>query len=172
MEKLGNIPLTPSQQKLVEDNTKLVYQQVHRRGIKSEDLIQEGMLGLIHAARAYSDNNRFGTKFSTYASSCIKMALHGTYSDKKYARNQAETVSYDNPNLNIQPQSSGDDCGFYQFIGNFSQEMASVIQAVCEGYSKKEIKKLLDLSGSKLNSILNQVGRNLYAERYDNQKTR
>ncbi|MDR0862607.1 MAG: sigma-70 family RNA polymerase sigma factor [Oscillospiraceae bacterium] len=42
-------------------------------GGDSEDLFQEGMLGLLSAARTYDPNR--GTKFSTYAEYCVKRRI-------------------------------------------------------------------------------------------------
>jgi len=43
-------------------------------GGDSEDLIQEGMLGLLSAIRTYDPNK--GTKFSTYAEFCIRRRIY------------------------------------------------------------------------------------------------
>lgn len=168
MENVGSESLTDAQKLLVESNVRLVYYQVHRRGIKSEDLIQEGMIGLINAARFYSPD--FGVKFSTYASSYIWAALHGTYSDKKSVKNGVLTSSYDDPNLNIQPHSNSFGCGFFDYLSKNTDEITEkVCRAIAvEGLSKKGVKKLLNISSSQLNAILNKVGRDIYAERYTN----
>ncbi len=180
MANIGNASLNDAQRKLVEDNVGLVYAQVHKRGIYDEDLIQEGMLGLINAARFYSPE--FGAKFSTYAASYIWAALFGTYSDKKYAKNAALTDSLDDPDKNIQPPVDG--C-FFDLYSNADPLVNDVIKCICEGMNKKEVCLVLgliqvDKSGSpkldkdgnlipntsKLNSILDKVGRDLYGERY------
>ena len=166
MVNIGNESLTDEQRKLVEDNIRLVYQQVHKRGIVNEDLVQEGMLGLINAARFYSPE--FGVKFSTYACSYIWASLHGTYSDKKHLKNASLTCSYDDPDLGIQPQALEEgDCGFFDFIScKLDPISEQVIKYICEGFTKKEVRELLNISSSKLNSILDKVGRDLYEERY------
>lgn len=168
MANIGNASLDDTQRKLVEDNVRLVYAQAHKRGIYDEDLIQEGMVGLINAARFYSAD--FGVKFSTYASSYIWAALFGTYSHKKNLKKSAVTSSLDDPDLNLQPQSV-EDCGCFVHLSSKADEMADlVIEKVCEGFNKKEIRELLSISSSKLNSILYKVGRDLYAERVDRKK--
>lgn len=61
-------PLTDEQRKLVEDNVKLAYEFVHRRGFtynyEFEDAVQIALLGLIYAAMTYKEDK---SKFSTYA---------------------------------------------------------------------------------------------------------
>lgn len=168
MANVGNKSLTDKQRELVENNVGLVYSQIHKRGIKSEDLIQEGMIGLINAARFFSPD--YGVKFSTYAGSYIWAALHGTYSDKKYVKNSAVTSSYDDPDFKIQLHSKV-GCGFFDYISKDLDKLSErVILAVVEGFSKKEIRQLLDISSSKLSAILNKVGRELYAERSADKK--
>lgn len=50
------------------------------KGLKIEDLIQEGNLGLIRAAEKYDPNKN--TKFSTYASFWIKQSLQRALNTK------------------------------------------------------------------------------------------
>lgn len=168
MANIGNASLNDAQRKLVEDNVGLVYAQVHRRGITDEDLIQEGMLGLMNAARYYSPD--FGVKFSTYAGSYIWAALFGTYSDKKYRKNQSVTCSLDDEELNIQPPSYDAEGCFFDLSSNVDPLANEIIRRVCEGFTKKEIRELLGITSSKLNSILDKVGRDLYGERYIEKK--
>jgi len=163
MVNVGNASLNDAQRELVEENVGLVYAQVHKRGIYDEDLIQEGMLGLINAARYYSPD--FGVRFSTYAGSYIWAALFGSYSDKKYKKNMANTCSLDDEEQNIQLPSF--DCGgcFVHLSSNSDPLADEIIKMVCEGFTKKEIRELLNINSSKLNSILSKVGRDLYGER-------
>jgi RNA polymerase sigma factor (sigma-70 family) len=60
---------------LVEANLRLVFKVAGRfrwTGLPFDDLVQEGMLGLIHAARGFHPN---GTAFSTYAVACVEGAI-------------------------------------------------------------------------------------------------
>ena len=43
------------------------------RGLVLDDLIGEGNLGLVYAAERYEP--RYGTRFSTYASQCVKQSI-------------------------------------------------------------------------------------------------
>lgn len=147
--------LTAEQLKLVEDNYGLVYMQVHRRGIKDEDLIQEGMLGLINAARMYSKD--FGVKFSTYAGKYIWAALHGTYSDKKYWKKRSVTVSYDDPDFYGKLQCI-DDCSFLHHPGlNFDGVHREVVDYLCSGESQRSIMEKLNITKKELNVILDNI---------------
>lgn len=61
-------PLTDEQRKLVEDNIKLAYEFVYRKGFtygyEFEDAVQIALLGLIRAARTFKESK---SKFSSYA---------------------------------------------------------------------------------------------------------
>lgn len=164
MRNAGNETLTLEQQKLVEDNIKLVYYLAEKNGIHDEDLIQEGMLGLVNAARYYSSD--FGCKFSTYAGSYIWSALHGTYSDKKNKLKAAVTSSLDDLDLNIQA-SSKEDFGCFIDFKSDDPLANDIFNRICAGFTKDDIHDLLGIELTQINSILDKVGRQLYGERYD-----
>ena len=69
-----NIQLLESDQdKFIEQNIGLVYkiaQKFTGHGVYLDDLVQEGCIGLINAARAYEPDK--GYEFSTYASKCVR----------------------------------------------------------------------------------------------------
>jgi RNA polymerase primary sigma factor len=70
-------------EELVWCNLRLVISIARRyvgRGLEFYDLIQEGNLGLMRAARSF--DAAFGTKFSTYATWWIKQAIGRAISDK------------------------------------------------------------------------------------------
>lgn len=173
MANVGNARLSDEQRKLVEDNVRLVYKIANDRGVYDEDLIQEGMLGLINAARYYSPD--FGVKFSTYAGAYICAALHGSYSDKKYKKNQSVTCSLDDEELHLQLPSYDADRCFSIFHSTVDPLADKIVDYICKGLTKKDICLLLDLTRvdkngasvpniSKLNAILQKVGRDLYGE--------
>lgn len=57
--------------KLIKDNINLVYYVIHRLGLKvNDDLVSEGRLALVIAAKGYSPDK--GVKFSTYATKTIR----------------------------------------------------------------------------------------------------
>lgn len=92
--------MTEEQNKLIEDNINLVYFvytkyfSVKDCGREKEDLISEGMLGLINAATKYSPGR--GVTFCTFACVCIhrKMCL---YLRNNRERLEADIVSLDAP---------------------------------------------------------------------------
>ncbi len=71
-------------EELVQSNLRLVVSIARGylgRGLEFPDLIQEGNLGLMRAARTF-DAKKFGTKFSTYATWWIKQAIGRAISNK------------------------------------------------------------------------------------------
>src|ERR671939_13858 len=70
-------------EELVECNLKLVISIARKyvgRGLEFADLVQEGNLGLMRAARSF--DAAFGTKFSTYATWWIKQSIGRALSNK------------------------------------------------------------------------------------------
>ncbi len=56
---------------------KMRAQAYHRLGLEKEDLRQEGLLGLLHAATTYQPS--YGIYFKTYAAVCIERNLIAAY---------------------------------------------------------------------------------------------
>jgi RNA polymerase primary sigma factor len=70
-------------EELVRCNLRLVISIARRyfgQGLEFEDLVQEGNLGLMRAARSF--DTAFGTKFSTYATWWIKQSISQAISNK------------------------------------------------------------------------------------------
>ncbi|ACH94991.1 RNA polymerase sigma factor RpoD/SigA [Borrelia recurrentis] len=78
--KLGSLK---AKNQMINANLRLVLKIIKRyagKGLKIEDLIQEGNLGLIRAAEKYDPSKN--TKFSTYASFWIKQSLQRALNTK------------------------------------------------------------------------------------------
>ena len=56
---------------------KMRAQAYHRSGLEKEDLLQEGLLGLLHATTTYQPS--YGIYFKTYAAVCIERNLIAAY---------------------------------------------------------------------------------------------
>lgn len=92
-----------AQKKLVEHNLRFVVKMAnqYKRYMDVDDLINEGNMGLMHAAEKYNPDN--GNKFSTYAKWWIKAymqkAIRETSTGIKFPAHQFKEIS--NPNWNI-----------------------------------------------------------------------
>lgn len=83
--------MTEQQQKLVEDNMKLVYYVVNKNYLGNEDYISVGTIGLIKGVKGYDETRGFC--LSTYLITCIKNEIAHEYRRDKNPRN---CVSLDN----------------------------------------------------------------------------
>ena len=84
--EIGGIQGKLAFDKLVSANLRLVVsiaKNYAKKGISLEDLIQEGNIGLMHAAQKFEWDKGF--KFSTYASWWIRQAITRFLDDKKDA---------------------------------------------------------------------------------------
>ena len=108
--KIYNSPETVN--KLAKDNYKLVYyfskNFVIRHKLNKEqrnDLIQEGFVGLMYAARKYDKNNSANAKFTTYSGLWIKSYMtkyiKEMYSKPHIPLNEAITKCYDEDDVII-----------------------------------------------------------------------
>ena len=96
-------PLTPEQEQLLLENQGLVYWQVRRyhrgrRWVDEEDLMQEGLIGLLSAVRGFDPGR--GLAFSAYALPAIRRRMY------RYGASQAAER-----HESIQPARSRDDDG-------------------------------------------------------------
>ena len=66
-------------------------------GGDNEDLIQEGMIGLIHAIRTYDPSR--AASFHTYAETCVRNRLYSVLRAANSRKNSVlnQSVSFDNP---------------------------------------------------------------------------
>ena len=92
-------PLTDEQRKLVEDNTRLAYEFVHRKGFtygyEFEDAVQIALLGLIYAAMTFKESK---SKFSTYAFLAMQSQFNMEYRKiKKQKESGIINVSLNEP---------------------------------------------------------------------------
>lgn len=167
-------------EKLITDNMRLVYYLISRyypNCISNEDVIQEGMLGLVQAADNWDETK---SKFSTYASIRILGSVRDYFKKEK---KHIETVSIDEVchtdelghKLTIMDTIVGeDDMNFTNAcLAEFYQSLDEVDRTILElnmqGYIYSEITQHVNLS-------INQVGRRIkklrqkWREFYENNK--
>lgn len=130
-------------------------------GLDADDLKQEGMLGLLDAAKTYSAEK--GAKFQTYASICIKRRLialldHSATNKSKSMNNyvsienSSKEIPIQNDNSNINPED--------MYISD--ENVAEIHRKINESLSKNE-KSVFDLyiAGESYNSIAQTLSMNI-----------
>ena len=130
-------------------------------GLDADDLTQEGMLGLLDAAKTYSAEK--GAKFQTYASICIKRRLialldHSATNKSKSMNNyvsienSSKEIPIQNDNSNINPED--------MYISD--ENVAEIHRKINESLSKNE-KSVFDLyiAGESYNSIAQTLSINI-----------
>lgn len=123
--------------------------------LEKDDLIQEGMIGLLAAIKSYSSDK--GAKFITYASRCINNSVQTAIS--KFSRikdiPQANIIELDEDALSGQAMLSAEDI----FLANESVSM--LIDTLYEELSKFENEVLrLHIVGCSYNEIADKLGKN------------
>lgn len=161
--------MTPEQEKLITDNIKLVYFVYTKYfmakdgGREKDDLISEGMIGLINASNKY-DSSR-SSKFATFACVCIWQQMCKYLRDNK-ARLTAGVVSLD-AEIKI---SEGTSITMKDVIGGGEEDLITEKQIFDElvlsdkerevlkykymGYTQEEIAGILGISRQRVNRII------------------
>jgi RNA polymerase primary sigma factor len=124
-------------EKLVQCNLKLVISIARKyegRGLDLVDLIQEGNLGLMRAARSFDIT--FGTKFSTYATWWIKQSISRAISNKAHAirlpvhaSDKERAVNYARSHLQTATGREPTTEELSEFFGKSAQEIHEALNA-------------------------------------------
>ena len=153
---------------LITDNMKLVYYLVSRyypRYIQNEDVIQEGMLGLVQAAAEWDETR---SKFSTYASTCILNQIRYYFRREK---NQVDTVSLDEVcyvdeeenKMTIMDTLVGEEdvdlaeSYFADFYQKLDDRDKMILELSWQGYTQLEIAQQVNLSRQNVGWRLNKL---------------
>jgi len=141
-------------------------------GGDGEDLIQEGMLGLLSAIRTYDPNK--GTKFSTYAEFCVRRRI---YSAIRLASANKHTplnsyISLESPQLDEKSTQSAsilsnpevfvierERVGEVERLleGALSKFESAVLALYLEGLSYKEMALHLDKSDKSIDNAIQRI---------------
>jgi len=155
-------------------------------GGDSEDLIQEGMLGLLSAIRTYDPNK--GTKFSTYAEYCIRRRI---YNAIKLASGNKHTplnsyISLESSQLeeNSAPSTyhlrvpedfviAREQAGEVEKLlyGALSKFESSVLELFLEGTTYKEMAAKLGKSDKSIDNAVQRIRKKLSQVLYANGNT-
>ena len=146
--------------KLVEDNIKLVYYIVSREYptyLHDEDIIQSGMVGLCKAAKAWNEQGQF----STYAGKCIRNEIKREFIKRKphYKNISLETKVGEDSTL-ADLLVGDDDVGYIDsdsFVEILTRDEQDVLRMHSNGYLTNEIGETFGWSVQKVQKILRQI---------------
>ena len=139
-------------------------------GGDSEDLIQEGVIGLLKAVNSYNDN---GTNtFSTYAYACIKNALLSAVKKAQSVKNKAlnYAVSIYSNGLELSPTTDPEEEiiskeSANEFIQKINEKLSSfeitVLKLYFEGLSYVEIANKLNKQSKSIDNALQRIKRKI-----------
>ena len=139
-------------------------------GGDSEDLIQEGVIGLLKAVNSYNDNGT--NSFSTYAYACIKNSLLSAVKKAQSARNKAlnYAVSIYSNGLELSPTTDPEEEiigkeSANELIQKINQTLSSfeitVLKLYFEGLSYVEIANKLNKQSKSIDNELQRIKRKI-----------
>ena len=150
-------------------------------GADSEDLIQEGMLGLISALRSYSPD--YGTTFKTYSHLCIRRRLITAVRSASYSKNVSldDCLSLESPLFDeTQPDMAyglridspprpeelvidkeNTQTLFQRVFGVLSKYEQRVLRCYLSGMSYREIAELTDKTEKAVDNAVQRIRRKL-----------
>lgn len=142
-----------------------------QKGVETDDLVQEGVIGLLYAIRAY--DHRFGTSFETFAYVCITNRLRTAVAA---AGRKLETVSLDsylplgeNSWNTMQEEDPQEIVISREQFGQWLQRVDAclsgfenqVIRYYLGGYSYQEMAQLLQSTTKAVDNALQRARRKL-----------
>lgn len=165
--------MTAEQEKLIQDNISLVYYvytkgfvKYDKGGVYKDDLIGEGMIGLIKAVKAY-DSSR--TTFSTFAYKCISNEMMH-YLKHIFTNPLNRSVSLDTPikagkeNLKLedvletQDECSEDKYTITNMLGiPLTEQERDMIWYSYMGYTQVEIAEIFNTTRQNISRILKSI---------------
>ena len=135
--------MTDAQQKLVEENLKLVHAVIWKYYPsfgRDDDLHSCATIGLCQAAMTWDESK---SKFTTYACSCIRNAIRNELRDR---RKQLETISLEQPiegDITLEDaladESDTSRIVDYSFLEKLSKSERVVFNLRTKGYTVNEI---------------------------------
>ena len=141
------------------------------KGGDSDDLIQEGMIGLYKAVRDYDPANEKGASFFTFAQLCIDRqlykAIEASQRQKRFALNDA--VAYEeeeldkysvtgdeNPEQIFLDQENADET-ISLILDALSRTEKVVFNLMLRGYSYREIAEIMDRSPKSIDNAIQRI---------------
>ena len=168
---MDNSDLLQNEDELIREHSQLVRSCIRPYFLKGgdyDDLLQEGMIGLLSAVRTYdaarSDN------FKAYAALCIKRRVidavrrdilqsrHNEYSEEALAYHQAMTsaISLSDPEVTFLANETAKEIRT-ALSGMLSAFEASVLDRYLDGYTSSEIAEMLNRNRKSVDNAIRRV---------------
>tara|TARA_R100001163_G_C5067830_1_gene207270 strand:+ start:3135 stop:3632 length:498 start_codon:yes stop_codon:yes gene_type:complete len=149
-----DIDITELEEHLVQENYGLVVSQALyflSEGHSLDDMIQAGLIGLLKAIRTYDEEK---SKFSTYASVCVKNQIL-----KLKTKNKKSHVVFDSSLLaKTEKVKYYIKESFFDYVPDgLTQEQTFIIKLKLENYTSKEICDFLGCTKSVLANKLDDI---------------
>jgi RNA polymerase sporulation-specific sigma factor len=158
-----------NKERLVEDNMNLVYyiiNQYYPTYLHNEDVVQQGMLGLVKAADAWDESK---SKFSTYASKCILNEIRLWFrSECKHIDVQSldyEISTDDGEFATVADLIACDDGMDYDLFHSYllfqrtlTDQEKEIIRLKLEDFTQTEIAEMLGCSRPNICRIIKKIG--------------
>lgn len=177
--------LSEEQQKLAEDNIKLVFYVINKYEFMSHDEVDLGYIGLCEAALTY--NRSYGVKFSTYAIRCIFNEIlsyitrkKNIYKSRTIPISATEQQIEDNREtdiLDVTPAelSLYDTPTYRQFLSNFN-EFANTLKPMhfdcfmlpLSGRTQSDLAKVYNKSQAQISRAAKTLRKQFIAKYYHN----
>jgi len=171
-----------AQTALIESYSRLVLvcaRPLFLTGGDSEDLIQEGMIGLMNAVRQYDVEK--SASFSTFAEHCIRNRLYSAIQSASRLKHIPlnDSISFESPQFD--ESQAGVSCYLrdpeelliarehfnelaQQIRGSLSEFEAEVLEHYLEGLSYQEIGKILQRSAKSVDNAVQRIRKKLAKE--------
>jgi RNA polymerase sigma factor, sigma-70 family len=132
--------------KLIDDNSRIIYKIANKyyginRELELDDLVQEGILGLIEAAKRYDFNNEKKAKFTTYAVYYIDRYIYRAVNGNSTKEKGNNEFYHNCSSLNVP-------------VGEEGTELGDLIEGVDYGYENIEEKIFLNNLRKELEDLM------------------
>lgn len=163
--------MTEEQKKIAEENHKLIFDYLWRKGLSVDDYYDIAAIALCRAAMTYDGES---SKFSTYAYSCMAHLI-SNYHRSKYTLSaipEASVISMNTPvsdtdetstlesflpsasDLEVDIVSAQVVNGLLSKLTDREKQVVSMLEA---GYSYREMAKILGISPARVGHIVNAI---------------
>ena len=134
-------------EELIEHNSKIIYKIANKydgvnRELELDDLIQEGLLGLIEAAKRYDFNNEKKAKFITYAVYYIDRYIYRAVNGRSSKEIGNNKFYHNCTSLNV-PVGKEEDAEIGDLIEDINYEFENIEEKIFLNNLRKELEDVM-----------------------------